>query len=52
MAIEGITNVSVDGDRVLLIETSGQDLQAVKAKLKPFLQRHFEFVRLSSLVVA
>ncbi|QRK10572.1 hypothetical protein JQX13_11040 [Archangium violaceum] len=42
--LEGIADVSIEGDRALIIEANA-DVPALEAKLKPILQHNFEFLR-------
>ena len=48
-SVEGVTSVAPDGDRAFIVETIEGDLSAFKPHLKPILQDHFEFARISSL---
>lgn len=49
-AIERVTRVSFERERVLFIETDEQELQVIKSKLKPILQHHYDFLRLLTIV--
>ena len=48
-ALEGVSVVSRQDERTLIITTDGLDLEALKSGLKPVLQCHFQYARLSGI---
>ena len=47
--LNGVADVTHQGDRALMITTDGLDLKTLKDSLKPILQYHFDYVRISSI---
>ena len=45
----GVTEVASHEKNILVVATQGVDLQTLKAEIKPFLQHHFQYFRISRI---
>ncbi len=48
-SLEGVINISSEADRILFITTNSLSLKALKAGLKPILQNHYQYIRMSKI---